>query len=113
MCDEIVPIEEVIDLQTTYSILELKLSNLITYIVRACKQEHFNILDLKVLFHSLRDVPFSNEGRALELCNELMECIRDKSFSYFLKKIKRLRHLINGDYKIDGSMTMYNDNNVR
>lgn len=86
MCDGIVSIEEVIDLQATYSILDLKLSNLIRAIIRACKQDYFNILDLKLFFRSLRDVPFTNEGNALELCNELMRYIKQKLFSYFKKK---------------------------
>lgn len=60
MCDEIAPIEEVIDLQTTYSILDLELSNLIHVIVKACKRDYFNILGLKIIFHLLRDVPFTN-----------------------------------------------------
>jgi len=81
MCDEIVCIEKVVDFQATYSILDLELSNLISAIVRACKQDYFNILNLKVFFHSLRDVPFKNEDKALELCNELMRYIKQKSFS--------------------------------
>lgn len=110
MYDEIVPIEEVIDLQTTYSILDLRLSNLIHVIVKACKRDYFNILDPKVFFHLLRDVPFTNEGKALDLCNELMRYIKQKSFSQSLKKVRRLQHLIEGDYKINGLMIIYNDN---
>jgi len=44
VCKEIVPIEEIVGFQKTYSILELELSHLIKYIVHACKHNYFNIL---------------------------------------------------------------------
>ena len=111
MWDEIVCVENIDDFQATYSILKLNLSNLINIIVCACRQDYFNILDLKVFFHLLRDVSFTNEKKALKLCNKLLKYIKCKSFSYFKKKMGKLRNLIKGDYQINGSVIEYKNNN--
>ncbi|MFW9989747.1 MAG: hypothetical protein ACFFC3_13925 [Candidatus Odinarchaeota archaeon] len=113
MCDEIIAIEEIIGLQTTYSILDLELSTLISNIIYTCKQHRFNILDLEVFFHSLRDIPFTDENLALKLYGELEKCTKEKAYSHFKKKIKKLRSLIKGKYIIEGSLTMYSDNKIR
>ncbi len=113
MCKEIVLIEEVVGFQKTYSILDLELTNLLADIIRLCKKHLFNILDMKVLFHLLRDVPFRNENKALELLNELVRGVKHRSFSYTMKKIRQLRELIQGEYRINGSLIIDNDNNVR
>jgi len=119
-CDQIVCIENVVDIQATYSILNLSLSQLIAEISKSCKQGFINVLDVNVFLYALRDVPFSNEVLGMELIAELKECITKELYatskkwtlSKFMKKIKALRELVMWDYLIDGSLITYNNNEI-
>ena len=120
MCDEIVCIENIVDLQATYSVLDLKLSMLIEEIEKECKQGIINILLFKILLSALRDVPFKDEEKANRLHIALTECIendlfgRSKEWSIFriLKKTQKLQKYILWDYTLNGSFTVYNDETV-
>lgn len=120
MCDEIVCIENIVDLQATYSVLELKLSMLIEEIDRECKQGMIDILHFKILLYALRDVPFKDEGKAHRLLTALVEYFenelfgRSKEWSIFriLKKIQKLQKYILWDYMLNGSFTVYYDETV-
>ena len=119
-CDQIVCIENVVDIQATYSILNLSLSRLIADIIKGCKQSFINVLDVNVLLYALRDVPFTDEKLAREISLELMECITEELYSKskkwtirrILRKINTLQELIMWDYMIEGSLTMYDSNEI-
>jgi len=120
MCDDIVCIENIVDLQATYSVLDLKLSMLIEEIDKECKQGMIDILHFKILLYALRDVSFKDEGKAHRLLTVLVECFEDelfgrsKEWSIFriLKKIQKLQEYILWDYSINGSFTAYHDESV-
>ena len=117
MCDEIVCIENIVDLQATYSVLDLKLSMLIEEIEKECKQGMIDILHFKILLSALRDVPFKDEENAHQILTALKECIENElygsskkwSILRILKKVQRLQKYILMDYLIDGSFTVSND----
>lgn len=119
-CDQIVCIENVVDIQATYSILNLTLSRLIADIIKGNKQGLINVLDVNVFLYALRDVPFRDEKLAMELILELKACIAKELYANskkwtivkFMKKIKVLQELIMWDYMIEGSLTMYDSNEI-
>jgi len=117
MCDEIVCIENIVDLQATYSVLDLKLSMLIEEIDKECKQGMIDILHFKILLYALRDIPFKDEEKARQLYTTLGECIENELFGRskkwsilrILRKVQRLQKYILWDYIINGSFTVFND----
>jgi len=119
-CDQIVCIENIVDLQATYSVLPLSLSRLISDIIKGCKQDIINVLDMKVFLYALRYIPFTDEEQAREISLELAECVKKElyakskkwSVSKFLKKISSLQELIMWDYLIAGSLIMYNNEEI-
>ncbi|MFX0024303.1 MAG: hypothetical protein ACFE9S_18435 [Candidatus Hermodarchaeota archaeon] len=116
-CDEIVCIENIIDIQATYSILNLSLSMLISDIIRGCRQGVINILDVRVFLRALQNVPFSDENFAQKLILELGECVENELYGKvktwtvkeFQNKIQKIQKLIMWDYNIGGSLTVYNN----
>ena len=117
MCDEIVCIENIIDLQATYSVLDLKLSMLIEEIEKGCKRGMIDILHFKLLLSALRDVPFKDEEKAHQILTALKECIENElyggskkwSILEILGKVQRLQKYILLDYILDGSFIVFND----
>lgn len=108
------------DLQATYSILNLSLSDLIKEILEELKKGFIPILELRVLLQSLNFVPFTDEGKGQEVLGDLTECLRNQSYlnqsrwkiSNMRKMIVNLQKLILWDYKIDGSLIMYCDDEI-
>ncbi|MCK4380990.1 MAG: hypothetical protein KAW51_07590, partial [Candidatus Lokiarchaeota archaeon] len=99
MCrEEIVCIEKIVDIQATYTVLDLKLSMLFEEINKECIKGIIDILHLKILMSALRDVPFKDEQKAQQLYMELVECLdneyygssKEWSILTIEKKIKEL-----------------------
>lgn len=118
MCrEEIVCIEKIVDIQATYTVLDLKLSMLFEEINKECIKGIIDILHFKILMSALRDVPFKDEQKAQQLYMELVECLdneyygssKEWSIYTILKKIKELQKYILWDYIINGSFTLYPD----
>ena len=118
MCrEEIVCIEKVVNLQATYTVLDLKLSMLFEEINKECIKGIIDILHFKILMSALRDVPFKDEEKAQQLYMELVECLdnelygslKEWSILTIEKKIRELQKYILWDYIINGSFTMYYD----
>jgi hypothetical protein len=116
-CDDIICIENIVDLQATYTILDLSLSDLITNIINDCKIGVINILDVRVFLRALQNLPFSDEDLARTICIEVGECIENELYGKgnswnikeFLNKIQQIQELIIWDYTIGGSLTVYNN----
>lgn len=121
MCKEIVCIENIVDLQATYSVLNLSLSNLIFDIIKESARGFISILNVRVFLYSLQFIPFTDEQKAQQLRVELVECLNNRLYAKskkwtvqkFIRKIRKLQDLIMWDYIIDGSLVMYNNDEIR
>jgi hypothetical protein len=120
-CQEIVCIENIVDLQATYSVLNLSLSNLIEEILEELKRGFIPILEIRVFLHSLKSVPFTDEAKGEFMLYKLIDCMKNQLYITqskwtpveIMKYILKLQILILWDYNIDGSLVMYNDNDIR
>jgi len=115
-CDEIVCIENVVDIQATYCIINLSLSDLIDEILQEAKKGFIQILELRILLQSLKFVPFTEERKGEQLLSELIEHIEDQTewnITYIVKKVVLLQQLILWDYIINGSLIIYHNNEIK
>jgi hypothetical protein len=120
-CKEIVCIENIVELQATYSVLNLSLSNLIEEILEELNKGFIPILEISVFLHSLKSVPFTDEAKGELMLCKLIRCMKNQFYltrsmwtSTIIKNfIKKLQTLILWDYDINGSLVIYNDNDIR
>ncbi|MFX1569845.1 MAG: hypothetical protein ACFFCV_15945 [Promethearchaeota archaeon] len=120
-CQEIVCIEKIVDLQATYSVLNLSLSNLIEEILGDLKDRFIPILEIQVLLHSLKSVPFTDELKGKLILSKLTSCMKNLlnltkskwTSTIIMHYILKLQKLILRDYDINGSLVIYNDNDIR
>jgi len=119
-CQEIVCTENIVDLQATYSVLNLSLSNLIEEILEELTSGYIPILEIRVFLQSLKSVPFTDEVRGELLLYKLINSMKNQSYltqsmwrpAKIMKYILKLQMLILWDYDINGSLVMYNDNEI-
>lgn len=89
-------------------------------ILRELEMDILPILDVKILAHALRSVPFSKEVEGVDLLENLNECMESQLYGRSHKwncnvistKIKELRSLALYDYAIEGSLKIYYDNRI-
>jgi len=120
-CQEIMCIENIIDLQATYSVLSLSLSNLIEEILEELKKGIIPILEIRVFLQSLKSVTLTDEAKGELLLNALITYMNELIFleqsmwtpTKIMKYILKLQNLILWDYHISGSLVIYNDNNIK
>lgn len=62
-CQKIVCIENIVDFQAKYSLLNLSLSTLIKEILGELKKGFIPILEISVFLESLKSVPFTDESK--------------------------------------------------
>ncbi len=114
-------IENIVDLQVTYSVINLSLSNLIEEILGELNLDFIPILEIRVFLQSLRSVPFTDEIKGELILYELNDCIKNQLYqsnstwtSDIIKKyILKLQMLVLWDYDINGFLVMYNDNEIK
>lgn len=120
-CDEIVCIENIVDIQATYSVIDLKLSKLIVKILEEMRKGFTPILEILLLLHSLKFVPFTDEKKGGEILYKLIKCMSNQLYltpskwtiAYMMKKMLKLQKLILWEYIINGSLIMRDDNEIR
>ncbi|MFX0154491.1 MAG: hypothetical protein ACFE9Q_08190 [Candidatus Hodarchaeota archaeon] len=114
-------IENIVDFQATYSILNLSLSTLIREILDKLKRGFIPILEIRIFLHALKSVPFADEPKGELLLHNLIDCVNNQW--YLIKSVwtpakigeyvSKLQILILWDYKINRSLILYNDNEIK
>lgn len=118
--EEIVCIENVVDFQATYFILDLKVSRLIEMICREIMNGVLPILNTRILLHTLKSAPFTDEVRGVQILDELIECMEERLYLHnpewtiekIMKNVLRLERLILWNYIIEGSLVVYINNEI-
>lgn len=75
------------------------------------------ILETRILLHCLRNVPFLNEIKGINLLDALNVCMEEQLYTshtkwsckVILKDILRLQKLVPYDYDINGSLIIYDN----
>jgi hypothetical protein len=109
-CDAIVCIENIVDIQATYYVMNLPLSELIKDILEEIREGLLPILEIRIFLHSLRDVLFTNEMKGQRILEEVDNCIKNQLYvgqtewtvGKLVKSIIELQRLILWDYRITG-----------
>ena len=109
-----------IELQATYTILNLKISKLFDDVLKELEKGILPILETRILLHCLRNIPFSNEIQGINLLDALVVCMEKELYAthlkwnckVILKNIMRLQKLVLYDYDINGSLIAYDDGEI-
>ena len=119
--EELVSIERV-ELQSTkqciretYVVTDLKLSRLFEEILYELNRDVLPILDMKILLYSLKSVPFTREGEAINIIDSLKSCLefklyrklKDWNCKAIVAQLETLYAMILYDYVIEGSVTLF------
>jgi hypothetical protein len=112
-CKQIICIERIINLQYTYTVLNLTLSELIENIIKDIERENLKFIDIKVLMYVLKNVPFDDEQKAFEILKDILYFLKKKKFCKFLVELKALHSLILGEYLINGSIIEHKNDRIR
>lgn len=102
-------------IRETYAITTLMLSKLFKEILQEVKRDILPLLDIKILLHALRDVPFTNEVDGMEILENLNICLEYELYGksdewtckVIVSRIQRLKDLVLYDYLIEGSFIVY------
>ena len=109
-----------IELQATYSIVNLKVSKLFKDVLKELERGVLPILETRVLLYALRNEPFSNEINGINLLDELTVCMEKQLYAthskwncrIILKDLKKLQNLVLYEYEINGSLIVYDDGEI-
>lgn len=124
--DELISIERVEfetskeRIQETYVMSTVPLSKLFKEVLKELKLGILPILNVKILLHTLKSIPFTDEIEGVYILENLNECMEDQLYGKsrewncktIITKIKELRKLILHDYQIEGSLKLYYDNQI-
>jgi len=119
--EELISLENIIcadsqvNLKTTYTILDMKLSKLFGDVIIEVEKGILPILEMEILFYTLKSVVFSDEIEGNRILFELSKCInqqlytRDSRWSCetILNMLKILLNLITHNIIINGSLIWY------
>ena len=119
-CEEIICIENIVDIQATYYIMNLSLSDLIEDIITEIQKGFLPILEIRVFFHSLNSIPFTDEAKGQQILDTLSACMENQLYltqsdwnaEKIMENIIKLQMLILWDYVIDGSLVVFEDNEI-
>ncbi|MFW9972353.1 MAG: hypothetical protein ACFFDF_19360, partial [Candidatus Odinarchaeota archaeon] len=106
--------------QTTYFIINLKLSKLFNDILREAEKGKIPLLETRLLLHTLIDTPFLKKDKGTQILKDVTNCIENHWYSIedtwnykvILKQLKTLQKLIVSEFLIYGSFTIYNDDYI-
>jgi hypothetical protein len=107
--------------QSTFFIIDLKLSKLFREILRKSKLVLIPFLETRILLHLLIDIPFLDEEKGNQTLKDLTNCIVNQWYTQnynwnaktIISGIKELRKLVLFDYKINGSFVKFNDGVIK
>ncbi len=110
-------LEKILKKQSTYFIINLKLTKLFKEIFKRSKIGLIPILETRILLRVLIDIPFLNEEMGIQILKDLTNCIINHWYTQkclwnaksILSGIRKLKKLIPFDYDINGSFIKYND----
>ncbi|MFW9828037.1 MAG: hypothetical protein ACFFEY_10615 [Candidatus Thorarchaeota archaeon] len=88
--------------------------------MKKSKYELIPLLEVRILFQVLINVPFLNEEKGNQILKDLMNCVINHWYTQksiwngktILYRIKSLKKLVLFDYEINGSFIKYNDNHI-
>ena len=109
-----------IELQATYSIINLRMSTLFEEVFKELEKDILPILETRILLHTLRNEPFSNELKGINLLDTLAVCMERQLYAthskwnckVMLKDLKKLQKLVLYEYEINGSLIIYDDGEI-
>ena len=109
-----------IELQATYSIINLRVSILFEEVLKELERSILPILETRVLLYALRNEPFSNKLKGINLIDALTVCMEKQLYAthskwtcnVILKDLKKLQKLALYEYEINGSLIVYNDGEI-
>ena len=124
--DELISIERVEfetskeRIQETYVVNTLPLSKLFKEVLFETSLDILPILNIKILLYALRSIPFTDEVEGLGLLESLNDCMENQLYGRsnewnckaISTRIKDLRQLVLYDYMIEGSLKLYQDNQI-
>ena len=119
--EELISLENIIcadskvNLKTTYTILDMKLSKLFGDVIIEVEKGILPILEMQILTYTLRSVVFKDEIEGSGILIELCKCLKQKLYTHdsrwslgtILTMLKTLRSLITHDIIINGSLIWY------
>ena len=102
-------------MKATYTIINMKLTKLFDEVISEVEKAFLPILEMKILFYTLKCVVFSDEGEGNRIISELCKCLNqylyasDNQWSCdtILRMLKVLYNLITHDIIINGSLICY------
>ncbi len=105
-------------IRETYAVTDLKLSKLFEEILYELNRDLFPVFDMRVLLYSLKSVPFTSEGEAINIIDSLESClefelygkVNDWNCRAIIFRIEKLYAMILYDYVIEGSVTLFFSN---
>ena len=109
-----------IELQATYSIINLKVSKLFRDVLKELERGILPILETRVLLYALKNEPFSNELKGINLLDALTVCMEKQLYTthpkwncnVILRDLKKLKKLVLYEYEINGSLIAYDDGEI-
>jgi hypothetical protein len=118
--DELICLENITNTQSTYFIIDLKLTKLFKEILKNCKNGIIPILETRLLLHTLINTPFSNEFEGTQMLKDLTNCMENHWYSLkdtwnyktIISKLRKLRKFVLYDYLISGFLIMYSDDYI-
>ena len=124
--DELISIERVEfetskeRIQETYVVNTLPLSKLFKEVLFETSLDILPILNIKILLYALRSIPFNDEVEGLGLLESLNDCMENQLYGRsnewnckaISTRIKELRQLVLYDYMVEGSLKLYQDNQI-
>ena len=109
-----------IELQSTYSIINLRMSTLFENVIRELEKGIITLLETHILLYSPRNVPFSDAIKGINLLDALTVCMEKQLYTthskwnckVILNDLRRLKKLVLYDYEINGSLIVYEDGEI-
>ena len=107
-------------IQETYVVNTLPLSKLFKEVLFETSLDILPILNIKILLYALRSIPLTEEVEGLGLLESLNDCMENQLYGRsnewncktISTRIKELRQLVLYDYMIEGSLKLYQDNQI-
>ena len=91
--ENIICVNSKVNLKATYTIINMKLTKLFDEVISEVEKAFLPILEMKILFYTLKCVVFSDEGEGNRIISELCKCLNqylyasDKFFLLIFFKI--------------------------
>ncbi len=118
--ENIICVNSKVNLKATYTILNMKLTKLFDEVITEVEKGILPLLEIRILFYTLKSVVFSNEIEGNRILFELCKCIDQHLFASdrqwccdtIRNKILVLYNLITHDIIINGSLIWYMNEKV-